>query len=134
MVAKVLFVDADDETFQFRRCMAKALSDLPPLELYHASRADKAFELLESKDLNVIVIDEELQEEYELFIEGLNSQHPPVLVMVRHSREVDTLDSETKIAYMPKNTSLAGMHQTLLVALELAASSLPVLGERPACH
>lgn len=115
---KILFVDCDETSFEVRRCMAKVLQSLPPVELFHAHDATEALTMLDQIKPDVIVIDDEVPAEKDLFIDSLSSNHPPIVVRTESEENVPkpcdfTLDKP--VTYIPKSESLDGIHQTLLL-------------------
>ena len=114
-VTKILFLDNDETAFQFRKCMAKVLGQLPPMELFHAGDATEALHLMEQLRPDVVVIDNEVPEERDLFLDSLPGAHPPVVVQS---------DTEQKangnITYIRKSETLEGIHETLIVATAIA--------------
>ncbi len=120
-ITKILFIDNDEASFQFRKCMAKVMGTLPPIELFHANDATEALGLLEALNPDVIVIDGELIEEKDLFLDSLTSNHPPVVIQTekKGSSNYDEL-----ITCVEKNESIDGIHQTLLLATEIGIKAM----------
>ena len=117
---RILIVDTDEASFEIRQCIAKALAELPPVELFHARDATEALAMLESLDPDVIVIDNDEPGESDLFIESLNGTHPPVVFCTYDQQEVTNEPSlDQQITYIQKCESLEGFHQTLKVAAAL---------------
>jgi len=126
-ITKILFIDNDETSFQFRKCMAKVLNSLPPIELFHAVDATEALGMLETLQPDVIVIDGELAEEKELFLDSLSSEHPPIVLQTNEStdeRNSDQFETSNHITKMEKNESVDGIHQTLRLASELGTKAL----------
>ncbi len=129
---KILFVDSDETSFQVRQCMARVLSSLPPIELFHARDATEALAMLEQLKPDVIVLDDEIPAERDLFIDSLPGNHPPIVL-----RSETTLPAPEKfkldkhVTYIPKNESLDGIHQTLILvtAIGLKAINTRASGE-----
>jgi DNA-binding NarL/FixJ family response regulator len=117
-VTKILFIDNDETAFQIRQCIARVLSQLPPIELFHACDATEGLSLLENLKPDVVILDDELNEERDLFLESLPGKHPPVLVQTQ--LPAPRTGAHREVTYMVKNESLEGIHQTLLVATTLA--------------
>ena len=115
---KILFVEEDERSFEVRQCVAKVLQSLPPVQLFHAKDATDALNLLEQIRPDVIVLDGEVQEEKELFIDSLHGEHPPVMVRTEEedANVVKNFSLDKSVNYIPKNESLEGIHQTLLLA------------------
>lgn len=115
---KILFVEEDERSFEVRQCVAKVLQALPPVQLFHAKDATEALHLLEQIRPDVIVLDGDGQEEKELFIDSLHGEHPPVVVRTEEEDKniVKNFSLEKSVNYIPKNESLEGIHQTLLLA------------------
>ncbi len=117
---KILFIDNDEISFQIRECIARALKNLPPIEMFHAHDATEALAMLESLNPDVVVLDDDSKEESSLFLDSLTPNHPPVLLRTgrRAAKNGNTVDNITPII---KNESLEGIHQTLIAAAELAS-------------
>ena len=115
-VTKILFIDDDETSFQFRKCMAQVLRQLPPVELFHAGDATEGLQLLEKVHPDVVVLDDELCDECDLFLDSLTLNHPPVVVQVDGKQKTKTPAKHVMVNYIRKNESLAGIHDTLLAA------------------
>lgn len=117
-VTKILFVDNDEAGFQVRQCIARVLEKLPAMELFHANDATEALTLLDQLKPDVIVLDHEHEEEKCLFLESLSSNHPPVIVQSAEDSR-PTTDRAGLVRHVPRNDSLEGLHQTLILATSL---------------
>lgn len=115
---KILFIDSDEAAFQIRQCVAQALSDLPPVELYHARDATEALAIMEKLQPDVVVLDEEEQGEKELFLDSLSINHPPIVMQVDEAEQAATKPQQ-EVTYVVRNESLEGIHETLMVAASL---------------
>lgn len=115
---KILFVEEDERSFEVRQCVARVLQALPPVQLFHAKDATEALSLLDQIRPDVIVLDGEVNEEKELFIDSLHGEHPPVVIRTEQDAQncVSNFSLERAVNYIPKNESLEGIHQTLLLA------------------
>jgi DNA-binding NarL/FixJ family response regulator len=121
-VTKILFIDDDEVSFQFRKCMAQVLGTLPPVELFHANDATEGLMMLDDVKPDVIVLDNEMPEECDLFLDNLSASHPPVIVQVEEqSKNSSKPQSNIVINYIQKNESLAGVHETLMAVTNIAA-------------
>ncbi len=121
-ITKVLFIDDDEVSFQFRKCMAQVFGALPPVELFHANDATEGLLMLEDIKPDVVVLDQEMPEECELFIDALSGSHPPVVVQVEEDIELNNkLRSNVHLTYIHKNESLAGVHETLMAVTAIAS-------------
>ncbi len=121
-VTKVLFFDNDETSFQFRQCMARVLNQIPPVELLHAKDATEALKVLDASEIDVVVIDADIKDELEFFLENLKLGHPPIVL--RTDTKPNPADYSVQgITFIKKNESLAGVHQTLLIAATVAAKS-----------
>jgi chemotaxis response regulator CheB len=122
---KILFVDSDEISFQFRKCMAKVLSSLPPIELFHASDATEALGLLETLKPDVVVLDDELREENNLILDSIHNQHLPILM--QSDKKISKKNNSTgQITHVSKDESIEGIHQTLLIATKLCMQSASI--------
>lgn len=120
-VTKILFIDNDEITFQFRKCMAMALCQLPPVELYHASDATEGLSLLEDLKPHVVILDDESPEECTLFLENLSKEHPHIIVQSDNFAESSSRKCAFEVTVIERNDTLEGIHNTLLKAASLAS-------------
>lgn len=123
MTTKVLFIDNDVTSFEFRKCMVKALDRIPPIELFHAKDATEGLEMLEKFNPDVVVVDDELVEERDLFIESLNPIHPAIVLHTERPQVPPTRSSSfhgIDVTYLSKDESLAGLHDTLMKLTNIA--------------
>ena len=117
---KILFIDQNEASFQVQRCVAKALSSLPPVQLYHAHDATEALAMIDKLSPDVIIIDEEDLDENELLIDSLGPQHPPIVLQTEENiTSPSQFTLNQKITRIPRSESLEGIHQTLLLAAAL---------------
>jgi DNA-binding NarL/FixJ family response regulator len=113
---KILFVDGDETSFQVRQCMAKVLNSLPPIELFHARDATEGLALLDQLKPDVVVLDDEIPGERDLFIDSLPGNHPPIVLRSEtNSVKPEKFRLDEPVTYIPKNESLDGIHQTLIL-------------------
>jgi DNA-binding NarL/FixJ family response regulator len=125
---KILFIDNDETTFQFRKCMARVLGQLPPIELFHASDATEALHLLEQLKPDVVVLDGDTPEERDLFLDSIVGEQPAIIVQSESgSKEGTNMPAHWKsqVTYVSKMETLEGIHQTLLVAASMASKDMP---------
>ena len=116
---KILVIDSDEAAFQVRQCVAKALAGLPPLELFHARDATEALAMMERLSPDVVILDDAEAEERELFMDSLSLNHPPIVLQTDDPEEIGTpaqFTIDKQVTYIPRNESLEGIHQTLLLA------------------
>lgn len=123
-MTKILFIDNDEMAFQVRQCIAKVLAQLPPVQLFHASDATEGLQLLENVKPDVVILDDEISEERDLFLDSLTAAHPPVLVQIEGRTPSEAPRHTTKVTYIEKNESLEGIHQTLMFATNVASRIL----------
>ncbi|MCC6932475.1 MAG: response regulator transcription factor [Deltaproteobacteria bacterium] len=121
-VTRILFIDDDETSFQFRKCMVQVLQQIPPVELFHAQDATEGLSLLEKIKPNVVVLDENLCEECDLFLDSLSKNHPPIVMQTenRKNKSKHSFRQYHDISYIKKNESLAGIHETLMVVTDIA--------------
>ncbi len=132
---RILIVNHDEACFQVQQCILKALRDLPPVELYHAHDATEALSMLDRLSPNVIVMDDEEPAEKELIIDSLTCNHPPILLQSEDEKPASEMSSRNgPITRIPKNESLEGLHQTLLLAVALGARHLVGKGNENFLH
>jgi DNA-binding NarL/FixJ family response regulator len=118
-ITKILFIDNDEMAFQVRQCMARVLGELPPVELFHANDATEGLQLLENLRPDVVILDDEVPEERDLFLDSVTGLYPPIVVQTEGTAK--SKSSSNKVTYVMKNESLEGIHHTLLVATTLAS-------------
>lgn len=99
--------------------MASVIQQLPPVELFHACDATEALSLLENVKPDVIVLDNDLTEERDMFMESIGGDHPPILIQVSEDGEGRSSGSEG-VLYVTKTATLEGLHKMLLVATTVA--------------
>lgn len=120
-MTKILFIDNDEMIFQIRQCMARVINQLPPVELFHASDATEGLQLMEQMKPDVVILDDDVPEERDLFLDSLSHIHPPIMVQVEQEMNQKRRGRGNKeVTYITKNDSLEGLHSTLLVATTLA--------------
>lgn len=121
---KILVVDNDETSFQVRKCIAKVLAALPPVELFHARDASEALALLDQLKPDVVMMDHENQAEKDLFFDSLTINHPPVMVCSdEDDQKQNTFSVDNPITYVKKSESLEDIHQSLMMATTLGAKS-----------
>lgn len=121
---KILFVDGDETSFQVRQCMAKVLDALPPVELFHARDATEALAMLDQLKPDVIVLDDETPAERDLFMDSLTGIHPPIVVRSdTRSTSPKEFSLGNSVNYIPKNESLDGIHQTLILVTAIGVKA-----------
>ncbi len=121
-ITKILFIDDDEVSFQFRKCMSQVLKTLPRVELFHANDATEGLSMLEDISPDAIVLDDEMPEECSLFLESLSPLHPPVIIQTEKDEKVSTNFSNSELTYIEKNESLDGVHSTLMKVTTIADS------------
>lgn len=119
-ITKILFMDSDEMAFAIRQCIARAITSLPPVELFHVTRASDALDALESICPDVLVIDDSCLTEFEILLENYQYDHPPILLQSDNpTTQIDKL-SDIKINYIEKSASLDGLRRTIVAATDLA--------------
>ena len=121
VVTKILFIEEDLTSFEIRKCIAAVLEGISPVELYHAKDASEGLELLDEVKPDVIVIEHEERAEAELFLDGLNHNHPPIVVDVLETEASEERGERSVVTYLKHDGSLEGIHHLLKVAKSLAA-------------
>lgn len=130
VVTKILFVDNDETAFEFRKCMAKVLGQLPPMELFHATDATEALHLLEQVQPHVVIFDDYLPEERELFLDSLVGSHPQIVIQTdRAEASREKTFGNRKITYVNHADSLEAIHQTFVLAASLATGNTETPGK-----
>lgn len=125
---RILFVDADERYFEFKKCIARVIADIPPVEMYHANDATEALRMMDEVKPDVIVLDDSVIEECDLFLDSLNQQHPPIVFQTEASKPELANDGEVSMTYLQKDESLAGIHQSLM---QIAAVAQAAIIEQP---
>lgn len=128
---KILFIDDDEHSFAIKQCIANALMELPPVELYHANDATEALTILDRESLDVIVLDDNLRGELELLIDSLNYKHPAILCQTNEEIESKSVYDDD-VTFIEKNESLEGLHKTLLIATSVRSKSIS--GKKEGLH
>ncbi len=122
--ARILFVETDETSFEVRKCMAKVLAALPPVLLFHAKDATEALTMMESVKPDVVVLDDEMEGEHQLFLDSLATEHPPVVVRSEGARpDPKTFTLDQTVTYIPKSETLEGIHNTLMLVAAIGVRS-----------
>ena len=102
--------------------MVQVLQEIPPLELFHAQDATEGLSLLDKLKPSVVVLDESVIEECELFLDSLAHNHPPIVMQINkhHLKKCQQALHREDINYISKNDSLAGIHETLVTVANIA--------------
>jgi DNA-binding NarL/FixJ family response regulator len=116
---KILFVEEDELTFEFKKCIAQALQKTDKLELLYAQDATEGLKLLEREQPDVIVLDDTLNEECELFLESLSALHPPIVLQIEGKQKTKVGKLEN-LNCVKKDESLNGIHSILMTATNIA--------------
>ena len=116
---KILFVESDVVSFQFRKCMAQVIQSLPPFELVHAKDAAEALEIIESGKADVLVVDDELSDELHVIVDSLDLSDLPILVQSNCELDRQLTTSQLNITVIPKEDTIDHLHRTLLAATEV---------------
>lgn len=124
-MTKILFLDEDETSFQIRKCIAKALAALPQVELFQARSANEGLKMIEATKFDVVVIDHERPEEQRSFLDGLSSNHPPVVLQTNTTPSAELI--RRHITCIPKSETLEGIHQALLIAAAIGEQRSPVV-------
>ena len=116
---QVLVVDHDEASFQVRKCIASVSSGLCSLELIYARDASEALILIERNKPDVILFNaDENVEEFELLIESLETEHPPIIL--QGDFEQLKLPKTESIKRIPNDESIDAIHQTLMLVDSIA--------------
>lgn len=118
---KVLFIDADEASFQIWQCMARTLEKLPPMELFYAQDATEGLNMLEDLHPDVIVVNlDEDASERDIFLDSLYTQHPPVIVPAAEITHAHKAALTQDIHYIKRHETLDGILHTLITAATAA--------------
>ena len=122
-VTKILFVEEDELAFEFKKCIATALHNIKRLnegmvEMYYAQDATEGLRILEKENPDVVVLDDNINEECELFLESLSPQHPPIVLQVDGKQKTRTGKLEN-LSCMQKDDSLDSINSVLSVATKI---------------
>ena len=116
---RVLVVDHDEASFQVRKCIASVSSGLGSLELIYARDASEALMIIDRKAPDVILFNaDENVEEFELLIENLEGEHPPIVL--QGDFEQLKLPKEESIKRIPNDESIDAIHETLMLVSSIA--------------
>lgn len=122
-ITKILFIENDETSFQVRKCMARALSSLPPIELFHVHDATEALAILDELKPDVIVLDDETSDEKELLVDTLRRDRPPIVLRTEEKLSKEQKALGDNITRIPKNESLDGLHQTLVLVTAIGVKA-----------
>jgi len=122
---RVLVVDHDEASFQVRKCIASVSSGLCSLELIYARDASEALMIIDRKIPDVILFNaDENVEEFELLIESLEGEHPPIVLQGDFDQL--KLPKTESIKRIPNDESIDAIHETLMLVGSFAKNpSLP---------
>lgn len=128
---KILFIDGDEISFQFQKCMAQIIQGLPTLELFFAADATEGLAMLDSLSPDVIILEHEDLHEQQLFLDSLSALHPPVLVQSdeknkKGSRNLSSVNLLSLVNTIPRSDTLEGIHQKLILAARLGSAKTEV--------
>ena len=123
-ITKILFVEEDELAFEFKKCIATALHNIKranegAFEMYYAQDATEGLRILEKENPDVVVLDDNINEECELFLESLSSQHPPIVLQIDGKQKTRTGKLEN-LSCMQKDDSLDSINSVLAVATKMA--------------
>lgn len=121
---KVLFLDQDDTFFQIGQCIAKVLNQLPPMELFHAADATEALALVENLKPDIVVLDDTMPEECDLFIDGLHGSRPRILLQTQSSTSLTAATLLAEVTRIPRHDSLEGVSQVLMMIANIAEGAI----------
>jgi chemotaxis response regulator CheB len=122
---RILFVEADEAAFQFRKCMSEIIEALPPTELLLATDAGEALEFLAEEKADVLIVDDELTEELEVIVDSIDCSTIPILVQSEPENRESLAKLEKHLRLIPKEESLDHLHQTILCAIKVNEDRLP---------
>ncbi|MBP9838357.1 MAG: response regulator transcription factor [Proteobacteria bacterium] len=121
---KILIIEEDETTFQVKKCIAKVLEALPPMELFHAKDSSEALTMIDQIKPDVVVLEHDNKDEQDLLIDSLAPNHPPVMCCTEDKISADKKFSFDKsVNYIPKSESIDGIHQTLMLATALGTKT-----------
>ena len=112
-------MDTDEMAFAIRQCIARVITNLPPVELFHVTRASDAIDALESIAPDVLVIDDSCLEELEILIEHYQNDLLPILLQSNNPPTKSSKQSDLKISYIEKSPSIDGLRKTIVAATDL---------------
>ena len=116
---RVLVVDHDEASFQVRKCIASVSSGLCSLELVYARDASEALMIIDRNVPDVILFNaDENVEEFELLIESLEGEHPPIVL--QGDFEQLKLPKVESIKRIPNDESIDAIHETLMLVSSIA--------------
>lgn len=120
----ILFIEADEVYFQYRQCVANVAEKLPDMNLLLATNCEDAIELLETQRPDVMVISDELVDDFRFLSEFGEYQHIPVILQSDTIKDLD-FAPEAVHAITKKEQSLEEVGHTLSLA---ASMKVPEMG------
>ena len=126
LIAKILFVEEDELSFEFKKCIAQALHNIKrthedAIEMFYAQDATEGLRILEKEKPDVVVLDDNLYEECELFLESLSPQHPPIVLQV-DGKQKTNIGKLSNISCIQRDDSLESFNSVLAVATSIIRS------------
>ncbi len=122
-VTKIVFVESDEVSFQFRKCMATVIQSLPSLELYLATNAEEALKLIEDNKADVLVVDDELTDDLQLIIDNNSLGNIPIILQTDEGEAKLEVFPESTITILPHEESLEEIHSLLKIAHSLGSTA-----------
>ena len=122
---KILFIYEDEASFQIWKCMANVIEQLPPVELFLALDATEGLNMIDHVKPDVIVLDNDMADERDMFLDNISVDHPPILIQTDSTSRNQQMVNGKQVVYVEKNGTLEGIHKTLLVATTVAKQQLP---------
>ena len=125
-ITKILFVEEDELTFEFKKCIAQALQNIKHptegiIEMYYAQDATEGLKILEKERPDIVVLDDNINEECELFLESLSPQHPPIVLQV-DGKQKTKIGKLNNLSCMQRDDSLDSINSVLAVATSILQS------------
>ena len=119
---KVLFIDPDETSFQLTKCVARVITQFPPLEFIHSTSFDEASSLIEETNPNLVVIDDQLEHGIEEFLNESEGKSQVFVILTSRPGALKHLESN-RVICVPQDGSLEGVHKTLFILASLASKS-----------
>lgn len=133
-VVRILLIDEDDASYHFHCCMARVLSELPPVEVFHAHDASEALGMLDKVSPDVLLLSHDSKEEKTLLLELLKGNHPPVVVSSDDAPMSLTLAKRAQVTMLPACETLEDIKNVLTLATSLGLGGTKVKETTTAIH
>jgi len=117
-ITTILFIDSDEASFRYRLSVADQSSALADVDLLLATNSEEALEILETQRPDVLIVSDELMDDYNFLAEFCEFQNIPVIVQSDSKEELDLAPLAVHTV-TTREVSQEEIHQTLSLAVSM---------------